>query len=202
MTVEPIWRPNHDQTPRPQILDFTDFANQRTGQNMVSYDDLWRWSVGDLDGFWGAIWDFFDVIADEPYTEVLADRSMPGATWFPGTRLNYAEHALRAALDENLADEPAIITITEAGNRSETTWRELRRQVGSVAAWLRSLGVGEGDRVVGYLPNTHHTLIAFLASASIGAIWSACAQDYAAEGAAAKLGQLEPKVLFAADGYL
>ncbi|MCD1287674.1 MULTISPECIES: acetoacetate--CoA ligase [unclassified Brevibacterium] len=202
MTAEPIWRPNPDQTPRPLILDFTEFANQRAGQGMVSYDDLWRWSVDDLDGFWSAIWDFFDVIADEPYTEVLADRSMPGATWFPGTHLNYAEHALRHALDDKLADEPAIITITEAGDHSETTWRELRRQVGSVAAWLRSQGVGQGDRVVGYLPNTHHTLIAVLASASIGAIWSACAQDYAAEGAAAKLGQLEPRVLFAADGYL
>ncbi|WP_413336749.1 acetoacetate--CoA ligase [Brevibacterium sp. GP-SGM9] len=163
---------------------------------------MWRWSVEDLDGFWGAIWDFFDVIADEPYTEVLADRTMPGASWFPGSHLNYAEHALRAALDDDLADQPAIITITEDGRRSETTWHELRRQVGSVAAWLRDLGVGQGDRVVGYLPNTHHTLIAFLATASIGAIWSACAQDYAAEGAAAKLGQLEPRVLFAADGYL
>src|SRR5699024_7036612 len=89
----------------------------------------------------------------------------------------------------------------EDGDRIELTWRELRRQVGSVAAWLRGRGVGHGDRVVGYLPNTHHTLVAFLASASVGAIWSACAQDYAAEGAAAKLGQLEPKVLFAANGY-
>ena len=202
MTAEPIWRPDPNLTPRPQILDFTEFANQRTGQTLSTYDELWRWSVDDLDGFWGAIWDFFDVIADEPYTEVLADRSMPGATWFPGTHFNYAEHALRAGLDETLAEQPAIITITEDGHRSETTWRELRRQVGSVAAWLRGQGVGQGDRVVGYLPNTHHTLIAFLASASIGAIWSACAQDYAAEGAAAKLGQLEPKVLFAADGYL
>lgn len=201
MTPEPIWSPNSDQMPRPQIHAFTELANQRTGQNMVSYDDLWRWSVSDLDGFWGAVWDFFGVIADEPYTEVLAGRSMPGAEWFPGTRVNYAEHALRAALDERLVDEPAIITITEDGNRTEVTWRELRRQVGSVSAWLRGQGVEQGDRVVGYLPNTHHTLVAFLASASIGAIWSACAQDYAAEGAAAKLGQLEPKVLFAADGY-
>ncbi|MDN5876472.1 MAG: acetoacetate--CoA ligase [Brevibacterium sp.] len=201
MTTEPIWCPNPDQTPQPQIHAFTEFANTRSGRNMVSYDDLWQWSVKDLEGFWGAVWDFFDVIADEPFTEVLTDRSMPGATWFPGTRVNYAEHALRAALDDNLADEPAIITITEDGNRSETTWRELRRQVGSVAAWLRSQGVGQGDRVVGYLPNTHHTLIAFLASASLGAVWSACAQDYAAAGAATKLGQLEPTVLFAADGY-
>ncbi|MDN6748584.1 MAG: AMP-binding protein, partial [Brevibacterium sp.] len=200
MTTEPIWCPNPDQTPQPQIHAFTEFANTRSGRNMVSYDDLWQWSVKDLEGFWGAVWDFFDVIADEPFTEVLTDRSMPGATWFPGTRVNYAEHALRAALDDNLADEPAIITITEDGNRSETTWRELRRQVGSVAAWLRSQGVGQGDRVVGYLPNTHHTLIAFLASASLGAVWSACAQDYAAAGAATKLGQLEPTVLFAADG--
>ena len=201
MTTEPIWRPNPGQTPQPQIHAFTEFANKRSGQDLASYDDLWQWSVNDLEGFWGAVWDFFDVIADEPYTEVLADKSMPGATWFPGTRVNYAEHALRAGLDDSLADEPAIITITEDGNRSETTWRELRRQVGSVAAWLRGQGVGQGDRVVGYLPNTHHTLIAFLASASLGAIWSACAQDYAAEGAATKLGQLEPKVLFAADGY-
>jgi acetoacetyl-CoA synthetase len=201
LTAEPIWRPDPDQTPRPQILDFTEFANKRMGQNMVSYEDLWRWSVDDLDGFWGAVWDFFDVIADEPYAEVLASRSMPGARWFPGTRVNYAEHALRAALDDSLADKPAIITITEDGDRIELTWRELRRQVGSVAAWLRGRGVGQGDRVAGYLPNTHHTLVAFLASASIGAIWSACAQDYAAEGAAAKLGQLEPTVLFAANGY-
>ena len=201
MTAEPIWRPNPDQTPRPQIHDFTEFANKRTGQDMVSYEDLWRWSVDDLDGFWGAVWDFFAVIADEPYTEVLADQSMPGARWFPGTRVNYAEHALRAALDDRLVDEAAVITVAEDGDRFELTWRELRRQVGSVAAWLRGRGVGQGDRVAGYLPNTHHTLVAFLASASIGAIWSACAQDYAAEGAAAKLGQLEPKVLFAANGY-
>ncbi|WP_209373241.1 acetoacetate--CoA ligase [Brevibacterium renqingii] len=201
MTAEPIWLPDPDQSPRPQIVDFIDFANQRTGQTLADYDDLWKWSVSDLDGFWGAVWDFFDVVSDEPYTEVLANRSMPGADWFPGTHVNYAEHALRAALDEQLVDEPAIITVTEGGDRIEVTWRELRRQVGSVAAWLRERGVEQGDRVVGYLPNTHHTLVAFLASASIGAIWSACAQDYAAEGAAAKLGQLEPTVLFAADGY-
>ena len=176
MTAEPIWLPDPDQTPRPQIADFTDFANHRTGQTMAGFDELWQWSVNDLDGFWGAVWDFFDVIADEPYAEVLADRSMPGADWFPGTRLNYAEHALRAGLDDKLADEPAVITITEDGKRTEITWRELRRQVGSVAAWLRAQGVEQGDRVVGYLPNTHHTLIAFLASASLGAIWSACAQ--------------------------
>ncbi|GAA1854101.1 acetoacetate--CoA ligase [Brevibacterium marinum] len=201
MTAEPIWRTNPEQTPRPQIYAFTEFANKRTGQGMASYDDLWRWSVNDLDGFWGAVWDFFDIISDEPYTEVLADRSMPGAEWFPGTHVNYAEHALRAALDERLVDEPAIITVTEGGDSIEVTWRELRRQVGSVAAWMRERGVEQGDRVVGYLPNTHHALVAFLASASIGAIWSACAQDYAAEGAAAKLGQLEPTALFAADGY-
>src|SRR5699024_4454121 len=167
---------------------------------MVSYEDLWRWSVKDLDGFWGAVWDFFDVIADEPYTEVLSDRSMPGAQWFPGTHLNYAEHALRAAFDDKLVDEPAVITVTDDGDRIEVTWRELRGQVGSVAAWLGGRGFGQADRVVGYLPNTHHTLVAFFASASIGAFWSSGAQDYAAEGAPAKLGQLDPKVPFPANG--
>src|SRR5699024_840700 len=106
-----------------------------------------------------------------------------------------------AALDDRLVDQPAVIAVAEDGDRIELTWRELRRQVGSVAAWLRGRGVGHGDRVVGYLPNTHHTLVAFLGSASVCAIWSVCAQDYAAECAAAKLGQLEPKVLFAANGY-
>lgn len=201
MSDEPIWLPDPEQASQAQIREFTDFINERTGSDLRTYNDLHRWSVSDLDGFWGAIWDFFDVVADEPYTQVLEDDSLPGAVWFPGTCVNYAEHALRTGLDEQLADEPAIISIAEDGDRREITWRQLRGQVGAVAAWLSDQGVEQGDRVVGYLPNSHHTIVAFLASASIGAIWSACGEDYAAEGAATKLGQLEPKVLFAADGY-
>ena len=126
---------------------------------------------------------------------------MPGARWFPGTRLNYAEHALRSGTEPGRADAVAVTAIGEDGATTTTTWAELRAQVAAFAGWLRATGVQPGDRVVGYLPNTTPTLVAFLASASIGAVWAACGQDYSAEGAAARFAQLEPVVLVAADGY-
>jgi acetoacetyl-CoA synthetase len=126
---------------------------------------------------------------------------MPATRWFPGARLNYTEHALRAATDPLRANQVAITAITEDGAATRTTWAQLRAHVAALAHWLRAVGVGPGDTVVGYLPNITHTIIAFLATASVGAIWSCCAQDYSAAGAAAKFTQLEPVVLFAADGY-
>jgi acetoacetyl-CoA synthetase len=122
---------------------------------------------------------------------------MPGARWFPGTRLNYAEHALRHGQDDTVA----VTALSEDGTTTRTTWAQLRGQVAALARWLRETGVRRGDRVVGYLPNTTPALIAFLATASVGAIWSACAQDYGAHGAAARFAQLDPVILFAADGY-
>ncbi|MFD4668884.1 acetoacetate--CoA ligase [Lentzea sp. NPDC058450] len=183
----PIWTPEaYPRTPR-----ITAFA-ESTGRSFAGYDALWRWSVDDLAGFWSAVASYFDLGLDG--APVLDDTPMPGTRWFPGTSLNYAEHALRH-------DGTAVISVSEDGNVTETSWDELRAQVGALAEWLRGQGVVAGDRVVGYLPNTEHAVVAFLAAASIGAIWSACAQDYGAEGAAARLGQLEPVVLFAADGY-
>lgn len=131
------------------------------------------------------------------WDRVLDDAPMPATRWFPGGRLNYAEHALRT-------DDPtgtALISVDENGTTQHITWAELRSQVGALAAWLRRQGVTAGDRVVGYLPNSRHAVVAFLASAAIGAVWSACGQDYGAEGAATRFAQLEPAVLFAADGY-
>ncbi|MGB6243595.1 AMP-binding protein, partial [Gordonia sp. (in: high G+C Gram-positive bacteria)] len=198
---DPIWRPDPGQVPYSRIAEFTDFVAARTGTTYRSYTELWQWSVDDLEGFWAAVWDYFDVVSGEPYRQVLADRTMPGASWFPGATLNYAEHALRAGTDEALADRPALITVGEHGTTGQVTWRELRRQVGAAADWLRAQGVRRGDRVAGYLPNTEHAVVAFLAAASIGAVWAACAQDYGAAGAATRFGQLEPVVLFTADGY-
>ena len=128
---------------------------------------------------------------------------MPGARWFPGTRLNYAEHALRRRPGDGPGDDDivAVTAVSEDGTTSQTTWAQLRAQVAALAQWLRDAGVRRGDRVVGYLPDTTPSLVAFLATASIGAIWSACAQDYGADGAAARFAQLEPVILFAADGY-
>jgi acetoacetyl-CoA synthetase len=160
-----------------------------------SYEDLWRWSVTDLDGFWGSIWDFFGV--EGGYDQVLASREMPGATWFPGTRINYAEHLFRGK-DESAV---AIAHASELRELGEVTWGELARQTASMAARLRALGVERGDRVAAYMPNIPETVAAFLATASIGAIWSSCSPDFGPRSVIDRFAQIEPKVLLAVDGY-
>jgi acetoacetyl-CoA synthetase len=164
---------------------------------LAGYPELWEWSVGDLDAFWSSIWDFFSVEASRAPTAVLADRSMPGAGWFPGAELNYAEHLFRGREDSALA----VLHASELRDLDELTWGELRARTASVAAGLRALGVGRGDRVVAYMPNIPETLIAFLACASLGAIWSSCSPDFGAGSVVDRFAQIEPKVLFAVDGY-
>ena len=197
----PVWRPDPAVAADSAISAFGRFVTGRTGVEFGQYLDLWRWSVDHLEEFWIAVWDFFAVEADGG-RQVALDPSaaaMPGARWFPGTRLNYAEHALRRRPGDD--DVVAVTTVSEDGTTRATTWAQLRAEVAALAQWLREAGLRRGDRVVGYLPDTTPTLIAFLAAASVGAIWSACAQDYGADGAAARFAQLEPVVLFAADGY-
>ncbi len=200
--MEAIWTPDPTTVAASAIQRFTERAAERSGRNLTGYHDLWLWSVEDLEAFWASIWTFFDVQADGNPAVALADDRMPGARWFPDVRLNYAEHALRRAGDPAVADTVAVTSLGEHGKVERTTWRELRAQVGALAGWLEDQGVGQGDRVIGYLPNTTPTLVAFLATASLGAVWSACAQDYSGAGAATRFAQLEPTVLFAADGYL
>jgi acetoacetyl-CoA synthetase len=199
--VEPLWTPDPAAVASTTIAQFSHAAAARAQRELGTYRGLWEWSIADLDGFWSAVWDFFDVQADGDPTPALADETMPGARWFPGVKLNYAEHALRRAEDPAFADAVAVTSILEDGTVDRTTWSELRAQVGAFAGWLRSVGVGPGDRVVGYLPNSTPTIVAFLATASLGAVWSACAQDYSGTGAATRFAQLEPTVLVAADGY-
>ncbi|MFE0678589.1 acetoacetate--CoA ligase [Streptomyces sp. NPDC058867] len=192
--------PHPFATPDPRSAAgsrIADFA-RRAGLDGTDYAALHHWSVTELEAFWGAVWEYFDIDADTPYERVLAEERMPGARWFPGATLNYAHHALRGLA----ADRPAILALDETGAGQEVTGRELRARVASVAATLRELGVGEGDRVVGYLPHTPHAIVAFLAAASLGAVWSVCGQDYAPRAAADRFAQLEPTVLVAADGYL
>ncbi|MGW2640156.1 acetoacetate--CoA ligase [Streptomyces sp. NPDC001348] len=196
---DPFSRPDPEAAAASRIVDFARWAARHRGVAAdADYAALHRWSVNDLEGFWGAVWEYFDVAADTSYEQVLAEETMPGARWFTGATLNYAHHALRGATD----DDVAIIALDETGSAYEMTGKRLRAQVASVAATLRALGVGPGDRVVGYLPNTPHAIVAFLASASLGAVWSVCGQDYAPEAAADRFAQLEPTVLIAADGYL
>ena len=188
------------RTQEPQWRRFAAAAT-RYGAPVSEYCDLWQWSVDHPARFWRAVWDFFDVPAENGPSDgdsaVLADSAMPGARWFPGVRMNYVEQVLRQCDRDGVA----IIGIDEEGTRTEIAWRELPGRVGAVAAELRRLGVRCGDRVAAYLPDIAEAAVAFLATAAVGAVWSGCGQDYAPQGAAARLGQLEPKVLFSFDGY-
>jgi acetoacetyl-CoA synthetase len=192
----PIWTPDPAAAAQAAITSFAALAGQRAGRDLRDYHDLLDWSVDDVGAFWGTVADFFDL--GLPTTDALSEERMPGASWFPGAHLNYAARALEGPADAGAA---AVTAVSEDGATTELTWGQLRAQVGAFANTLRGLGVQPGDRVVGYLPNACEALVAFLASASIGAVWSACAQDYSAVGAAARFGQLDPVVLVAADGY-
>ncbi|MEZ0355017.1 acetoacetate--CoA ligase [Mycobacterium sp. SA01] len=187
--------------PEPQWKQFAATTAARHGAPSGGYADLWQWSVDHPARFWRALWEHCDIRAEvgpgSGDEAVLADATMPGAVWFPGVRLNYVDQILRHAGRPGAA----IVGIDEDGTRTEIGWAELAGRVGAVAAELRRLGVQTGDCVAGYLPDVAEAMIAFLATATLGAVWSACGQDYAPQGAASRLAQLEPKVLFSADGY-
>jgi acetoacetyl-CoA synthetase len=194
---ELLWEPSAELVERSRLREFMRWLESERGLAFDGYQQLWRWSVDDLDGFWDAIWDFFAVQADGERRAVLGAREMPGAQWFPGTRLNYAEHVFAGKSDE----EVAILHASELRELDELTWGELRQQVAATAAALRALGVEEGDRVVAYLPNIPEAIVAFLAAASIGAVWSSCSPDFGPASVVDRFAQIEPKVLFAVDGY-
>jgi acetoacetyl-CoA synthetase len=191
------WRPAPEAVERSQMTAFMRWAEARYGRSFDGYPELHRWSVTELEEFWGGIWEYFDLQADGDPSTVLADRSMPGAKWFPDLRLSYAEHVLSGRDD----DEVALVHASELRPLAELTWGELRAAVAAVAAGLRGLDVEAGDRVVSYLPNIAEAVIAFLASASIGAVWSSCSPDFGAASVIDRFAQIEPKVLFAPDGY-
>ena len=225
---EPLWRPDPERAAASRLVAFQRWAAERYGAPAAPlapapddataearYAALHAWSVEDLDRFWRAVTEYTGVRfsaagagpADpEAPRQALADPAMPGARWFPGTRLNYAEHALRAGEDPARADTPAVLHFDEAAAgrgtpASTTTWAELRRQVAAVAAALRALGVRPGDRVSGYLPNIPQAAVALLASAAVGAVWTSCAPDFGARSVLDRFQQVEPVVLFAVDGY-
>jgi len=193
----PIWEPTAAEVERAELTRFAAWLAAERGVETDGYRQLWQWSVEDVEEFWRAIWDYFEVIADGSPETVLASRGMPGAEWFPGTRLNYAEHVFRGHDDADVA----ILAASELRQLEGLTWGELRGEVARVAAGLRELGVGEGDRVVAYMPNIAETVIAFLATASLGAVWSSASPDFGADSVTDRFAQIEPKVLIACDGY-
>jgi acetoacetyl-CoA synthetase len=195
--AEKLWEPPAELVENARLTEYMRWLEAERGLSFDGYDELWRWSVDDLDSFWASIWGFFGVRADGDPSPVLASREMPGARWFPDTSLNYAEHIFAGKDDA----EAAILHASELRDLEQLSWGELRAQVAAVAAGLRALGVEPGDRVVAYLPNIPEAIVAFLATASIGATWSSCSPDFGPASVTDRFAQIEPKVLFAVDGY-
>lgn len=197
---ELLWQPTPEQVRGTQLARFREWLRTERDVDLPDYRALWRWSVSDLEGFWGAVADFFEVAFHDRPSRVLPAAVMPGADWFPGATLNYAEHALRGGPGKG-DEDPALVFVREDGRTEELTFGELRARVAAVRAGLVERGVSRGDRVAALAPNCPETLIAFLAAASLGAVWSSCSPDFGVRAVADRFVQIEPAVLVAVDGY-
>lgn len=192
--------PQHPAPYIPQIRLYQNWLHETRGLSFADYDSLWRWSTSDLDAFWQSIWDYFDLQSPTPHSAVLARNTMPGAQWFPGAQVNYVQQVLRHVQPAHAAGMPAVISRNEQGLQRELSWPELQRQVAALALHLRAQGVAKGDRVAAYLPNIPEAIVAFLACASLGAIWSICAPDMGTHAVLDRFKQIAPKALIAVDG--
>jgi acetoacetyl-CoA synthetase len=199
----PLWTPTAEDVERAELTRYMRWAGERRGAPFSDYEELWSWSVQELEDFWEGIWEFAGVRSTRPYERVLDSRAMPGTRWFAGAELNYAENMLLgpSSAAGRDAEQVAVLHASELRELDRLTWGELSERVAAAAAGLRSLGVGRGDRVVAYMPNIPETLVALLATASIGAIWSSAAPEFGARSVIDRFSQIEPKVLLAVDGY-
>ncbi|MFN2462155.1 MAG: acetoacetate--CoA ligase, partial [Candidatus Velthaea sp.] len=196
---ELLWTPDPAAAQATAVARFMRFLRER-GHRFEAYDELWRWSVTDLDGFWAAVWDFFEVQSSQRYERVLDAREMPGAVWFRGSRVNYAEHLLRYEARAH-PGEAALVHGSELRPLSQMSWGELGGAVRVLATQLRGLGVQPGERVVAYMPNIAETVVAMLATTAIGAVWSSAAPEFGPRTVLDRFAQIDPVVLFVADGY-
>lgn len=194
---EKVWTPTEAHIRNANITAYRQWLERTRGLGFDSYEALWEWSTTEIEVFWESVWEYFDIRSRTPYTSVLSERKMPGAYWFSGATVNYVDQVFRHATTER----PAIVFRSEDGRNAEISWAELQRQVAALADSLRRLGVQRGDRVVAYLPNIPETVVAFLASASIGAIWSVCSPDMGTVSVLDRFRQIEPSVLISCDGY-
>lgn len=202
-----LWTPSQEFIENAEITKYVDWLRENKGlefevsddplKNVENYKELWKWSVENLEQFWESIWEYFGVISHTPYSRVLESKKMPGAKWFTGATLNYAEHAFRNAR----GSDEAIVYVREDGLRRSMSWNDLERQVASFACWLREIGVKKGDRIVAYVSQVPEAVVALLAAASIGAIWTAVGGEIAPRAVIDRFRQLEPKVLLVVDGY-
>ena len=192
-----LWEPDDKVITRANMTKFMQWLASQKGLTFEDYNRLWQWSVTEIEDFWLSLWEYFEIRSSRPFDRVLAERKMPGAEWFKGAELNYAEHVFR----NRTANRPALIFQSEIQPLMEVSWDELYQNVASLVSTLRNMGVNRGDRVVAYMPNIPQTVMAFLACASIGATWSSCSPDFGTRSVVDRFKQIEPKVLFAVDGY-
>ena len=197
----PLWAPSPERIESAGITRYLRWLERERGLRFDGYDALWRWSIEDLETFWDSVWEFCGGISHRPYQRVLESRVMPGARWFEGAMVSYAEQSLWRALRPEWMERTALVFESESRPRLELSWGALGAQVGAMAATLARRGVRSGDRVAAYLPNVPESVVAMLASASLGAVWSSAAPDMGALGVLDRFRQIEPKVLFAVDGY-
>ena len=192
-----LWKPSEERARNSNMYRFMLFVNERREQNFTHYDGLYEWSVNNIPAFWADVWDFVGIRSSRGYDRVIDDeRKMPGAKWFSGARLNFAENLLRFH-----DDTVALLFKGEDHPVRKMTYAELYDEVARLAKSLRDFGVGPGDRVAGFMPNMPETVAAMLAATSLGAVWSSCSPDFGIKGVLDRFGQIKPKVLFVADGY-
>ncbi len=198
MTGQPqlLWQPQQEFINQSNLKDFERWLGRNKNLHFDSYDALWQWSVNEVETFWQSIWEYFDVIQHSPYKKVLSEHTMPGAKWFAGASLNYAEHIFRQKSEER----PALIFQNEV-RRNIISWQELEHEVKALQQFLLEKGIKKGDRVAAYIPNIPEAIVSFLAVNSIGAIWSCCSPDFGVDTVIERFEQIEPKVLICADGY-
>ena len=195
-----LWTPRAEFARNSNVTHYLSWLREKRDVRLADYDALWNWSVKEPEKFWGSLWDYFEVRSDTPYKQVLDSRKMPGAKWFEGCQLNYAEHLLRHEARAK-PDDVAIHHLSETRPLAAMSWQELGRQVRILATLLRGMGVEPGDRVVAYLPNTPEAVIAMLATMAIGAVWSSCAPEFGVKVVTERYAQIEPKVFISTDGY-
>ena len=191
-----LWEPSERLKNEANITRYISWLKEEKGLSFEGYNALWNWSVSNIGDFWGSLCDFYKIKFSKPYTRVIEGK-MPTAKWFLGSELNYVEHVFR----HSTTDYPALLFQSEIQPLMEVSWSELHDDVSSIAASLRDLGVKKGDRVAAFIPNIPETVAAFLATASIGAIWSSCSPDFGTRSVIDRFKQIEPKILFAVDGY-
>ncbi|MEZ5661238.1 MAG: acetoacetate--CoA ligase [Burkholderiaceae bacterium] len=196
-----LWRPGPERLSQAHLTHFTRWLGETRGKHFGDYESLWRWSTDSLEEFWAAIWDYFEIQASQPYEQVLRERRMPGAQWFVGARLNYAQHLLARSTEADSQTRAALVFRSETVPGYSVSWADLAGQTGALMNTMRDLGVRPGDRVCAYMPNIPQTAVAVLASAGIGAVWSSCSPDMGSVGVLDRFRQIAPTVLVAVDGY-